>query len=312
MLAIVRYVLLSLHPSLAVPSPPFGGTKVSAAGGVPCCGRVCLQLGKGVIKRKRSALKFTVRLAVSAWCAIWLLKVDSLYSYVRYHRVSVGKHRRRSLLRSWFCNSFDQFARSAMRSWVCASDVRMSRARPLLLRLLMLFFGFIYRSLQRVQLNTHTHTQRGVCIPSSHGSFESSYTLRKRAIVQRHVGSVGCVCVFVIVVSHQLILRGLESKLLARRVAAAPCSPPRGRTLVSGRQQPQRAGTRQQRDPVGAVETSTATGARYMTSFLCIRRARFVGKYLNVILLLMLVLRCVFTTRRHWVSSHGLPAARGE
>lgn len=38
-----------------------------------------------------------------------------------------------------------------------------------------------------------------------------------RAFVQRHVGSVVCVCVFVFffsvvfVVSHQLILRGLES-----------------------------------------------------------------------------------------------------
>lgn len=144
MLAIVRYVLLSLHPSLAVPSPPFGGTKVSAAGGVPCCGRVCLQLGKGVIKRKRSALKFTVRLAVSAWCAIWRLKVDSLYSYVRYHRVSVGKHHTPSsflvaLLVLQFLRSICAIRDEKLGVCVRCSDVE--RARPLLLRLLMLFLA---------------------------------------------------------------------------------------------------------------------------------------------------------------------------
>lgn len=194
---------------------------------------------------------------------------------------------------------------------MCASDVRMSRARPLLLRLLMLFFGFIYRSLQRVQLNTHTHTHNGGFASRSRTDHWNHLTRSEHAQSFSVTSVVLGVYVFVIVVSHQLILRGLESKLLARRVAAAPCSPPRGRTLVSGRQQPQRAGTRQ-RDPVGAIETSTATGARYMTSFLCIRRARFIGKHLNVILLLMLVLRCVFTKLAHWVSSHGLPAARGE
>lgn len=173
-------------------------------------------------------------------------------------------------------------------------------------------FFWLHLSLTATSAVKHTHTHNGGFASGRRTDHLNHLTRSEHAHSFSVTSVVLGVCVFVIVVSHQLILRGLESKLLARRVAAAPCSPPRGRTLVSGRQQPQRAGTRQQRDPVGAIETSTATGARYMTSFLCIRRARFVGKHLNVILLLMLVLRCVFTTRRHWVSSHGLPAARGE
>lgn len=180
-----------------------------------------------------------------------------LYRYVRYHRVSVGN--------TTHTSSFlvSQFLRSIC-ALVSVSDV----ARPPIASIVNAFFGFIYRSLQPSAV-----TDR-VCIPS-HGSFESSYTLRTRAFVQRHVGSV--VCVFV--VSIQLILRGLEScsgRTLFPATGENPCVP-----AVSEDQQ-----------PVGSVEPSpTSTSARYKTSFL--QGAPNVdGKHLkrNVFLLLLVLM----------------------
>lgn len=211
-----------------------------------------------------------------------------LYSYVRYHRVSVGNTTHLSAF------LVSQFLRSicAMSSGLCALCLRVGCRAFSIASIVNAFFGFIYRSLQL----KCSHTPG--CIPS-HGSFESSYTLRTRAFVQRHVGCVVCVRGCVFVVSHQLILRGLESKLLARRVAAAPCSPPRGRTLVI-RQSAASTRWNEDQQPVGPVELSTTTtSARYTTSFLRVASS-FVGKHLkrNVfLLLLLLVFRCVFTRR---------------